>query len=282
MHLPDALQGAIDLHVHSAPDVDPRRFDDFELARESAKAGMRAVLLKSHQNSTVERAWLARKIVPGIGVFGGLTLNAPSGGINPAAVALAIQLGAKQIWMPTRSAANHRHFHGQDGGIGILDGCGGLLPVVAEVVSLVAAAGCILSTGHLSPEEGAALMRHAARAGVKHMLVTHPEWPATFYPVALQRELAALGVFFERCFVSTTHRCGHVPIAAISGAIAQLGAGSTVLASDLGQPDTPAPVEGLRIYAGMLAAEGFDRDDIRRMMVTNPAQLLGLDPEPGS
>ena len=83
MLLPDALEGAVDLHVHSAPDVDPRRFNDLELAAEAAKAGMRAVLLKSHQNSTVERAWLTAKVVPGIHVFGGLVLNAPAGGINP-------------------------------------------------------------------------------------------------------------------------------------------------------------------------------------------------------
>ena len=282
MRLPDALEGAVDLHVHSAPDVDPRRFNDLELAAEAAKAGMRAVLLKSHQNSTVERAWLTSKVVPGIHVFGGLVLNAPAGGINPAAVAVALQLGAKQIWMPTRWAANHRRVHGQEGGVSILNGDGEVIPEVAEVVRLISSTDCILSTGHLSPLEGVALMRYAAKNSVRHLLVTHPEWPPTFYPVPLQRELAALGVFFERCFVSTTHRCGFVPLATIVEAIAQVGIKSTVLASDLGQPDTPAPVDGLRIYAANLVAEGFDRDDIRRMMVTNPALLLGLDPSPGS
>ena len=37
--LPDFLRGAIDLHVHSAPDVDARRFNDIELAREAARSG---------------------------------------------------------------------------------------------------------------------------------------------------------------------------------------------------------------------------------------------------
>jgi hypothetical protein len=276
-HLPDALHGAVDLHVHSAPDVDPRRFDDLELAREAKRAGMGALLIKSHQNSTVERASLVGQVVSGIQVFGGLTLNAPVGGINPAAVAVALQLGARQIWMPTRSAANHRRFHRQDGGIAILDEEGGLRPEVREVVRLVASTGCILSTGHVAPEEGMVLMRYAAQAGLKRLVVTHPEWPGTEYPLSTQRELASLGVFFERCFVSTTHRCGFVPLARIAEAIAEVGAASTVLASDLGQPDTPAPVDGLRLYADMLAAEGFDRDVVRRMMVTNPASLLGLD-----
>jgi hypothetical protein len=59
--LPDCLEGAIDLHVHSAPDVDIRRFNDLELASEAKRAGMGAILIKSHQNSTVERAWLVSK-----------------------------------------------------------------------------------------------------------------------------------------------------------------------------------------------------------------------------
>jgi len=70
MPIPDFLEGAADLHVHSSPDVDPRRFDDIELAREAARAGMSALLIKSHQNSTVERASLVSKIAPDIQIFG--------------------------------------------------------------------------------------------------------------------------------------------------------------------------------------------------------------------
>jgi hypothetical protein len=50
--------------------------------------------------------------------------------------------------------------------------------------------------------------------------------------------------------------------------------GTTVLSTDLGQPDTPPPVEGLRLYAERLRSTGFSVDDIRQMMQTNPAQLL--------
>jgi len=150
MTTPDFLEGAVDLHVHSAPDVDLRRFDDIELAREAARAGMGAILIKCHQNSTVERAFLVSKIVPEIQIFGGLVLNETVGGLNPAAVRVALALGAKQIWMPTRSARNHRRRHGQPGGISVLDASGGLLPAVAEILESVAESNCILGTGHLS------------------------------------------------------------------------------------------------------------------------------------
>jgi hypothetical protein len=273
--LPDFLEGAIDLHVHSSPDVDQRRFDDIELAREAARSGMDAILIKSHQNSTVERAFLVSRIVPEIRVYGGLVLNETVGGLNPSAVRLAVSMGAREIWMPTRSAQNHRRYHDLSGGISVLDADGQLVSAAEEILQAMAGSNCILGTGHLSPQESSVLIRRAAALGIKKVLVTHPEWAPTFYSCEAQKELSARGnVVFERCFVSTTHRCGFVPFETIERAISDVGVGTTVLSTDLGQPDTPPPVEGLRLYAERLRSTGFSVDDIRQMMQTNPAQLL--------
>lgn len=275
-HVPDFLEGAVDLHVHSAPDVDMRRYNDLELAREASRAHMRAILIKSHQNSTVERAWLVSRCVSNIQVFGGLVLNETVGGLNPAAVRLAISMGAKQIWMPTRSARNHRSYERLPGGISILDDGGNLLPAVDEILQILAGSGCILGTGHLSQEETFALIHRASAQGRVNVLVTHPEWTPTFYSVEQQKALAAHeNVMFERCFVSTTHRCGFVPFETIERAIIDTGVERTILSTDLGQPDTPPPVEGLRQYAERLRSTGFSVDDVRQMMQTNPARLLG-------
>jgi hypothetical protein len=279
--LPDFLEGAVDLHVHSAPDVDPRRFDDLDLAREAARAGMGAILLKSHQTSTVERAYLVSRVVSGLSVYGGIVLNETVGGLNRAAVDVALQLGAKQVWMPTRSAANHRKHEGQSGGITILDCSGRLLPEMADIVDLVSEARCILGTGHLSPEEVVVLAEYLHSKRGAALLVTHPEWSGTCYSIDLQKKLASYGnVMFERCFVSTTHRCGYTPFATIETAIADVGVDTTVLSTDLGQPDTPAPVDGLRMYAEHLRATGFSPDDLRRMMQTNPQSLLARSARP--
>ncbi len=275
--MPDFLESAIDLHVHSAPDVDARRYDDLDLAREARKAGMGAILIKSHQNSTVERAWLVSKVVTGIQVFGGLVLNDTVGGLNADAVKLALAMGAKEIWMPTRSALNHRLFHGETGGITVLDAEGSLLPAAQAIIEAIAQSDCILSTGHLSPREAVVLIHHARRCGVRKILVTHPEWAPTFYPFELQKQLAQAGnVWFERCFVSTTHLCGSVPFKTIEQAIIEAGVDSTVLSTDLGQPSTPPPAEGLRLYAEQLRSSGFSPEHIRQMMCTNPARLLSL------
>lgn len=273
--LPDYLEGAVDLHVHSSPDVDRRRFDDLELARAAKDAGLGAVLIKSHQNSTVERAWLVSQCVPGIRVYGGLVLNETVGGLNRAAVRLALELGARQVWMPTRSARNHRLYHGQEGGITILDDQGKLLPAVEAILRAMAASDCILGTGHLSPLETAVLIDAAQKLGVSKILVTHPEWGPTYHSWEAQKELVARGdVFFERCFVSTTHLCGCVPFETIERAIIETGVERTILSTDLGQPETPPPAEGLRLYAERLRSSGFSVDQIRTMMQVNPEHLL--------
>lgn len=273
--LPDCLEGAIDLHVHSSPDVDIRRFNDLELATEAKRAGMGAILIKSHQNSTVERAWLVSKVISGIQVFGGLVLNRTVGGLNVAAVRLALAMGAKEIWMPTRSALNHRLYHGESGGISVLDSSGGLVPEAQAILEAMANSDCILSTGHLSPREALVLIHQARHCGVRKILITHPEWAPTFYPFELQKELAQLGnVWFERCFVSTTYLCGSVPFRVIEQAIIEAGVKTTVLSTDLGQPQTPPPAEGLRLYAEQLRSSGFAPEDIHQMMCTNPARLL--------
>ncbi len=273
--LPDYLEGAIDLHVHSAPDIDRRRLDDLELAREAVRAGLGAILIKSHQNSTVERAWLVSRCVSGIGVHGGLALNETVGGLNPAAVRLALRLGAREIWMPTRSALNHRRWAGLEGGITILDRDERLLPVVEEILSILSESDCILGTGHLGPEEAGALIEAARARGVKKILITHPEWGPTYYSYEAQKKLAEYEeVFFERCFGSTLHAREKVPFEIIERAVIETGVERTILSTDLGQPENPAPVEGLRLYAERLRSAGFSVDQIRTMMQANPERLL--------
>jgi hypothetical protein len=177
--------------------------------------------------------------------------------------------------MPTRSARNHRLFHSQPGGITILDEQGKLLPVVQEILQAMAASDCILGTGHLSPQETSSLIDAALKSGVSKILVTHPEWGPTFHSWEAQKELAMRGgVFFERCFVSTTHLCGCVPFETIERAIIETGVERTVLSTDLGQPETPPPAEGLRLYAERLRSTGFSVDQIRIMMQANPEHLL--------
>ena len=104
----DLLRGAVDFHIHTAPDLFPRKMDDLGLAGAARDAGMAAIVLKCHHMLTADRARMAQRLCPEVHVFGGLALTVPScGGLNPDAVKVATPMGGKIIWLPTISALNH-------------------------------------------------------------------------------------------------------------------------------------------------------------------------------
>jgi len=80
------LKGAIDTRVHSSPDSEERSIDADDLARLAKEKGMRGLVLKNHWESTAALAYMVRKEVPGIEIFGGIALNSSVGGINLEAV----------------------------------------------------------------------------------------------------------------------------------------------------------------------------------------------------
>ena len=62
--LDDLMKGAIDTHVHPAPDAYANRpFDDIELALQANEAKMGAVVFKCHSFPTARSAKLAQRIV---------------------------------------------------------------------------------------------------------------------------------------------------------------------------------------------------------------------------
>src|SRR5438093_13270019 len=98
------LSGVIDIHAHSDPDTRPRSIDAIDLARLAKERGMAGLVLKNHYEPTASAAYLVRKVVPGIEVFGGIDLNLSVGGMNPAAVErMALDTGGwgRMVWMAT-------------------------------------------------------------------------------------------------------------------------------------------------------------------------------------
>jgi len=59
--------------------------------------------------------------------------------------------------------------------------------------------------------------------------------------------------------------------------IREVGFESTILATDLGQPDNPYPVEGLEQFVERMRGEGFSPSEIERMTAANPAVVLDLE-----
>jgi hypothetical protein len=269
------LTGAIDMHIHTAPDLVPRKLDDVEAARQAAARGMRAILLKSHATLTAGRAGLVERLVPGIRVFGGLALNDAVGGLNPAAAEAALGLGAAEIWMPTLSAAGDPRPH-KGPGLTVLNEHG-LKASVHEILRLVAEHDAILGTGHLSPAEIMLLVPAAVAAGVRKIVITHPEHPPVQMSLLQQEELRdRFDVYFERCLISTILGSEQMTFAELAANIRQVGVATTVVATDFGQPENLTPVDGLSAFVAHLQAEGFTDAELAVMTRANPARLLDL------
>jgi hypothetical protein len=264
------------MHIHAAPDVRARKLNDIELARSAKEAGMAAIVLKSHVTLTADRAKIAQYIVPGIHVFGSLTLNLAVGGINPVAVNVAIRMGAKIIWLPTISSNNHREFHGDKGGITLLNSNGDVIPEIIEICRLIKGTNTILATGHISLDEIQKIVPIAKNEGVQNIVITHPEVPWINMPVDMQADLLKYNVFFERCFVSTLDIGGGVPFERIVGPIQQLGVDSTLLSTDFGAAQLPHPIEGYLAFIEALRQAGFSEEQIIQMGVINPSKLLEI------
>ncbi|MBI4505410.1 MAG: cytosolic protein [Chloroflexi bacterium] len=286
------LRGAVDTHVHSAPDVVARRMDDFELVRAAAAAGLHAIVLKSHHTPTVARATIAAKYAAPIQVLGGIVLNTPAaGGFNVDAVRAVLRMGGRVVWMPTLSAANHQAYvagvgHGSHlarlgagfggGALAACDAEGRMHPDLLPILEEVAAADAVLATGHLAPAETLRLVEEAQRVGVRRIVVTHPELPLVGMSIADQQALAARGVLMERCIRSVTATGDRSGVRTIAENIRRVGVASTIAATDYGQPESPEPPQGLRIYAEELLGNGFHECELRAMLQDNPKRLLGM------
>ena len=268
------LNGTIDLHFHAGPDVRERKLTYLEAALQARDAGMRAILIKSHSTITADIASLIAPLVKDFLVFGGIALNYPLGGLNPAAVDTALKLGAKQIWMPTLDAANQYRYEGKRGGITILGRRGSLRKELREILEILSRHDVILSTGHLSQDEIIVLVREAIKWKIKKILVTHPDHFFIQMPVKVQKELAKKGVFFDRCFPTRT--TSPLTMEELAERIREVGVTSSILTSDFGQPENPFPVEGLRIYIEKLIQQGFSDQEIDQMVRINPGNLLNL------
>ncbi|MGE5254222.1 MAG: DUF6282 family protein [Planctomycetaceae bacterium] len=287
------LVGTIDMHVHAGPDTASRSVNDFELAQKAKAMGMRGVVTKNHEFITNDRAYLVRQVIPGIEVFGGITLNESVGGINPEAVDLMIKFTGgcgKIVWLPTHGAANHKSFFAKKadaGGIRVIDASGNVIPELRKVLKLIAKADIIFATGHVSSKEVLASVKAAKQEGVRKVLVTHAmQSPGELSIDDLKRCVEA-GAIIENCYL--TYLMGpqaalawmrgwrHVSIEEFAKAIKEVGAENCVIATDLGQYLNPIPADGMKEFILALMSKGIKQEQIDRMAKKNPARLLGLE-----
>jgi hypothetical protein len=266
------LAGVIDFHVHSDPDSVPRSIDAIDLAKLAKSRGMRGLVLKNHWESTASLAYLVRKEVPGIEVFGGIVLNLAVGGLNPVAVERMTMVKGgwgRVVWMPTYDAENHVRDSKENRPFISVAKNGELLPEVKAVIATVARHNLTLETGHSSPQECLMIVREAKRQGVQRIVITH----ALTVPVRMSldqiREAAGLGAYIELVY-------GRMNAAEYGRTIRALGPASFILSTDLGQPNNPLHPDGMIAFFEAMRKESISEADLERMAKTNPARALGL------
>lgn len=292
-----SVDGFFDMHIHSAPAPFERIGDSVDVALWCAAGGLAGIVIKSHFESTVSKAHHARREVvkqfPEFKVFAGIALNRGVGGLNPGAVEIALDQGARVVWLPTFDAANHARAFGATGtygfknltlpfqrsaayaGFGVLDN-GRLTQATRDVIDLVAAYDAVLATGHLSKEEIFAAVAYAKERKLGRIVITHPE----YYVPNLDHDsvvaLAKEGAFMEFCAVSCGPMTPASSVERVKEMIDAVGPERALIASDTGQPFSPRPPEALRVFAQCLFERGVGEAAIRRMAIDNPKQLLGL------
>ncbi|HUS08490.1 MAG TPA: DUF6282 family protein [Bryobacteraceae bacterium] len=276
---PTSLKGVIDIHAHCDPDSTPRSIDAIDLARLAKSRGIRGLVLKNHYEPTASLAYLVRKEVPGIEVFGGIDLNRTVGGISAAAVERMVMTKGgwgKVVWMPTFDAENQVRFSKQKRPFVPVAKSGQLLPEVKEVIGLAAKHKLTLETGHSSPEEALLIIREGRKQGVEHIVVTHAMIAPIRMSTVQMREAAKAGAFIEFVYNALIGVNKEFGIADYTKAIRAIGPEHCILASDLGQAGNPLHPDGLVQFFSLLSKAGFTAAEIHQMAAANPARALGL------
>jgi hypothetical protein len=290
----ELVRGAFDLHVHVDPDVVGRSVDDVTLAEQCRERGLAGFGLKSHYTSTAERARVVNRVVPGVRAIGAIALNAAVGGLNPLAVEIAAREGARIVWLPTVDAVNEasardvmptgahvpmwvaiqrelREAGMEPAPVAVVDDAGEPLPELVEVLAVVARHGLVLATGHLARDEIFVVVDAALAAGVRDVVVTHPEFTSQDLSIEDQQALAGRGALLERCF--TTPHTGKCTWEHLFDGIRATGTQRNLLSTDLGQPANPPVQDGLALFADRLLEGGFTEAEVRTMSVEQSRRL---------
>ncbi len=176
---------------------------------------------------------------------------------------------------------------------------GKLSPELTEILEMIAANPQIfLNTGHVSPEEALRLIELAKEFGIKRVLVANSA--VANMTIDEIKRAADEGAFLERTLAAHTHTTtipkthyyvepewkaideglpgmirGGVKL--IADQVQEVGAEHFILASDFGAYTLPPPVEGMREFISCMLDLGLTEKEIRLMISTNPARLLGIE-----
>ena len=191
-----------------------------------------------------------------------------------------MKLGAKVVWLPTASARNHIEKLNLD-----MKKCvevvrdGKVVPEMNDVFQLVKDHDAVLGTAHVSPEECFVVVEAARKAGVKKIVVTHPEWWLVNMSVEDQvRMVKDYDVILERCYAQNMGGGKYKSNLPSNLEIIQtVGYEHVMVDTDGGQVENPHWELALQEYMQYLVDHGIPEEQVYHMTHTIPAGLLGLE-----
>jgi hypothetical protein len=287
-------------------------------------AGMRGFVIKEHLDQSAGLAYYMRKLHPDMEIFGGMGSNFTTGPkVNPWAIIHMTEMKGgwgRIVWMPSWDSENSSHkvrnymttlaplrapffdppfvsvARCADGGrfwANYPKPCasGDLLPEVKEAIKVVATTktrdsngDLILATGHNSPEEDVLMIKEAVKAGVKHIIITHPLLDVVDMTPEQVKQAVALG---PEIYAEFTSQFGNQDPSSpmvkqyVEG-IRAAGVDHAFVSSDTGQINSDFQPDALAKCAKVLRANGFTEQELAKLFKINPAKILGLTPPAGT
>jgi hypothetical protein len=288
------LTGAIDFHHHGYPEISfeaRTRMEDADEIAIARGAGMAGLVLKSHMFPTVGRAYLLKRLVPGIEIIPSITLNFTVGGLNALAIEAAAKQGAKMVFMPTWSAAHDIERGGMskhlrefidraDGlkpetGIRLTGPDGKLTQQTRECLDAARQYGMVVCSAHVSPQESIALADGAKDYGINEIIFSHPDSGSVGATREEIRDMVQLGAVCEFCALGCLPAFQRIRPKDFVNILSEISADKAILTTDYFFEWAPPAAETLRMLIGTFLMLGTSEEDVRKMVHDTPARVLG-------
>jgi hypothetical protein len=290
-NIEDIIKKAIDLHFHVEPDILPRKYNAFSLAK-SQVGKIGKICIKSHTFPTVDWAKIVNDTRGKNFWIGCITLNNVVGGMTDVVIYAATKIFKSPlvVWFPTVHAENFLKRSKEEfrkewtndptfvprkskevKPVRIIEN-GKLRKEVINVLRAIREFNCILATGHISWKESKKVVEEAIKIGVRKIIITHPIYQLIDMPINVQKELAKKETFIEHCY--SMYSIDKIPFDKIVKQIKAIGPENCILSSDTGQPFSPDSNEALKEFAFRLIKKGISEDEIEMMIIENPTRLI--------
>jgi len=307
------MDGMIDIHVHGAPAGGwlAGRPTVVHTTMEASYEKVHALVFKDHNTMSnnfaqmvnesfdiikQEKAAQDEEFTP-TKLYGGIVLNYPVGGLNPAAVDTCLGYGdCVEVWLPSTSSRYQLDAIAAEKGVTNNTGVyvsenGTLLPEMKKILDMMAdynnnsmGKRVALSACHVSNAEKFDVLHYIKDRDMDiDVVIDHITQELTIASEEECLEMMDLGAYLEFAETSCVPWTGmqdwiinfDYSFNLIKNLIAKKGTDHLVLCSDSGQPSHEF-VPGWRSFFKTLLAQGVAFDDIRTMSVDIPRKLTGI------